>query len=188
MIVRIVRRVTFGSLVLLVVAAAALAGIGWHQGYRLYVVHTGSMVPALRPGDAVLDRPAPRAVHPGEVVTFSIHSGPDSVVTHRVVSVDGSVVKTKGDANRTVDPWTLSMAQIVGTAVVLMPRVGYVIVYLKQPLGLASLVTVAVGLTLLWQLFFPPPSSRGEAPAPASGPRRRHRRAGKAGASSVAAG
>jgi hypothetical protein len=33
---------------------------------------------------------------------------------------------------------------------------GYVLVYLKQPQGIASITTAFIGLALLWQLFFPP--------------------------------
>ncbi len=147
------------AVVLLVVLAATTGGLAWHQGYRLYVVHTGSMAPALRPGDAVLDAPAPTSVHPGEVVTFTVHSGPDSVVTHRVASYSDGIVHTKGDANRTADPWTLHLSQVVGTVAAFLPRGGYVLVYLKQPQGLGSILTVTLGLALLWQVFFPSGSS-----------------------------
>ncbi len=168
---RIVRRVALGVVVLLLGAAATVAGVGWHEGYRLYVVHTGSMVPALRPGDAVLAAPAPSSVRPGEVVTFTVLSGPDSVVTHRVVSVADGLVSTKGDANRTPDPWTLHLSQVVGTAAAFLPHAGYLLVYLKQPQGLASVVVAALGLVLLWQLFFPAePERRVGAHSPRSDP------------------
>jgi signal peptidase len=91
----------------------------------------------------------------GEVVTFRYPSGPDTVVTHRVASSSGDIVHTKGDANRTADPWTLHLSQVVGTQVTPLPRAGYVLVYLKQPAGLASLVTTVLGLVLLWRVFFP---------------------------------
>jgi signal peptidase len=118
------------------------------------------MSPSLRPGDAVLAAPAPSAVRPGEVVTFTVHSGPDSVVTHRVVSVVDGLVSTKGDANRTPDPWTLHLSQVVGTAAAFLPHAGYLLVFLKQPQGLASVVVVMLGLVLLWQLFFPSEPAR----------------------------
>lgn len=158
------------STALVIVVLVTVGGLAWYQGYHLYIVHTGSMVPALRPGDAVLDAPAPASVHPGEVVTFTVHSGPDSVVTHRVASYSGGIIHTKGDANRTVDPWTLHLSQVVGTATMFLPRAGYVLVYLKQPQGLASVITVIVSLTLLWQLFFPaaPKPRSGAAPGEAT--------------------
>lgn len=172
---RIVGRLATGTVALVLAGVALTAALAWHHGYRIYVVHTGSMVPALRPGDAVLDRPAPRAVHPGEIVTFSVNSGPDSVVTHRVAAVSGGVVKTKGDANRTVDPWNLQMSQVVGSADETLPAVGYLLVYLKQPQGIASAVTIVLALSLLWQVFFPSVAVVERAPRPTR--RGRHRRA-----------
>lgn len=136
----------------LVVGGAAYA---WHEGYRLYIVHTGSMEPTLMPGDAVLDRPAPAAVQPGQIITFR-YAGPDSVVTHRVASFADGVVHTKGDANATVDPWTLPMSSVVGEPARILPGAGYVLYYLKQPTGLASIFIAVVSLVLLWGLFFPP--------------------------------
>ncbi len=157
------------------VGALGLAAIGWHQGYRLYVVHTGSMTPALRPGDAVLDRPAPGAVRPGEIVTFTVHSGPDSVVTHRVDSIAGDAIKTKGDANPTPDPWTVRLSEVVGSKVMTLPHIGYLLVYLQHPQGVASLITTFLALALLWQLFFPPTHTEpGESDARPRSHRPRH--------------
>ena len=174
-----VRRLATASVVVMIVGVTVIAGISWHQGYRLYILHTGSMSPTLRSGDVVLDAPSPQAVHAGELVTFAFHSGPDSVVTHRVASTANGVVRTKGDANRTVDPWTLHLSQIVGTVVVRLPDAGYALVFLKQPTGLAAILTVSIGLALLWQLFFPgevPENSQAEAARSAAHRRRRSRR------------
>jgi signal peptidase I len=151
--------------VVVLAVVGATTAVAWHQGYRIYVVHTGSMSPGLRPGDAVLVAPAPDPPRPGDVVSFAVHSGPDSVVTHRVVAVVDGRVSTKGDANRTADPWTLSLSQIVGRAVATLPWAGYVLVYLRQPQGLASMAVLLLGLVLLWQLFFPP----GQAGSPVAG-------------------
>jgi signal peptidase len=120
------------------------------------------MTPALRPGDAVLDRPSPSSVAVGEVVTFGVNSGPDAVVTHRVNAIDSSGIKTKGDANRTADPWTVKLSDVVGTKVATLPYMGYVLVYLQHPKGVASVVTTTLALILLWQLFFPPTTPDGD--------------------------
>lgn len=158
-----IRRIAWGLVALAVTGAIACAAMAWNAGYRIYVVHTGSMMPTLNPGDAVLDRPAPMAVHSGQVVTFTVHSGPDTVVTHRVASVSNGEIQTKGDANRTVDPWTLRISQVVGSKVLTLPYAGYLLVYLQHPQGIASVLTAVVALILLWQLFFPPaPGASGE--------------------------
>ena len=112
------------------------------------------MVPALAPGDAVLDRPASSGVRPGDVVTFAVRSGPDLVVTHRAMSVTGDLITTKGDANETADPWTVRTQHVVGVPQLTLPRVGYVLVFLQQPQGALALLTSGLALIMLWQLFF----------------------------------
>jgi signal peptidase I len=146
-------RISFGVLLAFFVVVLAGAALLVHDGYRVYVVHTGSMIPAYNPGDVVVDSPA-TALRPGEVITF-FHSGlSNDLVTHRITGLSKGVIHTKGDANATADVWDIRPDQVQGSVVTSVPYVGYALVYLKQPLGFASLLTVAGGLLLLWQLFF----------------------------------
>jgi len=139
---------------LLVVAfLTGSAAVVWsHVGLQAYVVRTGSMSPTIQPGDAVLDTAGHPDLRRGEVVTFRLADG--GLVTHRVHTVRGDAVKTKGDANRTPDPWTVAPDQVVGTVRHTLPRMGYVMVYLQQPAGIGSLVSALLALFLAWQLFF----------------------------------
>lgn len=155
---------------LVVASLAATAVVAWDHGYRLYVVHTGSMVPTLRPGYAIIDGPAPRALHPGEMITFRYNSGPDRVITHRLVSDNAGVIRTKGDANKSPDPWKLSASQVAGTPVMVLPALGYLLVYLRQPTGAASMVTFVLMIMLLWDLCFAANDPEGRR---ASRPRKR---------------
>ncbi|HEX2902966.1 MAG TPA: signal peptidase I [Jatrophihabitans sp.] len=160
---------------MLVVLGAGLSGaLLYHNGYRLYVVHTGSMVPTYNPGDVVLDRPASRPV-PGEVITFRTGPGSAEVVTHRVVSVSqAGMIHTKGDANATADAWVIQPDMVRGVAVRPLRNLGYLLVFLRQPFGIAALATGTFALYLLWGLFFgdepsateqsPDPPRRGRAP------------------------
>lgn len=168
---RLLRTVAICALAACAVGAITAAAVGWHEGYRIYVVHTGSMTPSLRPGDAVLDRPSPDSVAIGEVVTFSVKSGPDSVVTHRVNAVDADGIKTKGDANPTPDPWTVQLSDVVGSKLRTLPYAGYVLVYLQHPQGIASVLAVLIAAILLWNLFFPPAPARADNTAQ---PRHKH--------------
>ena len=88
---------------LLALAVIGTAAARYAQGYRAYVVHTGSMSPTYRPGSLVIDRPTNGHYHRGEVITFRHSEGNDDLVTHRVVAVTPKGIHTKGDANRTAD-------------------------------------------------------------------------------------
>jgi signal peptidase len=138
----------------LIVAALGVTVVVTGGPGNLYVVHTGSMSPTLRPGDAVLDAPAGRP-HVGQVVTFRMPG--EGVVTHRVVRASRDDVRTKGDANRTADAWRVPNDDVVGVVRHRLPYVGYAIVYLQQPTGAASVIAILVSLLLAWRLFFPLP-------------------------------
>lgn len=136
---------------LLIFGASAMVFLG---GYRPYAVKTGSMLPAYRPGDLVVDRQA-GTYKVGDVITFRPASNPDQVITHRIVAVDGTNFRTQGDANATVDPWTVAESDIVGKVVRHVSGAGYVLYYVRQPAGIGSLLSVLTGLFLAWRLCFP---------------------------------
>lgn len=149
-----IRRTCMALLLIVIVGAMAGSVALWSSGYQLYVVQTASMVPAISPGDVVIDRPVRDGVRVGDVITFQHSSSPD-LVTHRVTAVTDGQIRTKGDANRTEDAWSIDEAQVHGIVSLAVPLAGFAIVYLRQPSGLASLATVAMAWLLLWQLFFP---------------------------------
>ena len=157
--------VTLFALSLTVVGVTA--AVLWHQGYRVYAVRTGSMTPAYPTGAMVLDGPVPRQISPGDVITFG--SGTSAALTtHRVVQVKGDLLQTKGDANSVADPATVSRASVVGKVLTGIDAGGYFLVFLKQPAGVASVMTMLLSLILLRGLYFPP------------SPPARHRRAQQA--------
>lgn len=156
--------------------------LGRQAGYRLFVVTTGSMRPALPPATLLLVAPAAQ-LRVGDVITF--HPGPTATTTHRVVSVDASGVRTKGDANPSADYWRLTPDQIVGKVVGALPYAGYAVVYVRQPGGVASLLLVGLAVWLAWGLFFP---STATETARAGAPSGRRRRRTPVGAGQQAAG
>jgi signal peptidase I len=175
------RRVLATSMVALVVGVGATIGVLWHEGYRAYVVHTGSMVPNYNPGDLVIDRPASGHYQRGEVITFRHSALSSDVVTHRIVSVTAAGIRTKGDANPTADAWVIRPNQVRGAAAWRLPGFGYVAVFVQQPFGIAALATGVVMIALLWSLFFPSdPPVRGS-PATARHRARRGRHAARPG-------
>jgi signal peptidase I len=167
------RKAVLGALAALVLALAVTGGVFWAKGYRVYVIHTGSMVPTYRPGSVVVDGPAPKTVQVGEVITFRHSDLTSDVVTHRVVGVTAAgLIHTKGDANATPDAWDIRPDQVRGTTRFSVPGLGYLLVFLKQPTGIGALATALFGLIALWSVCVPPePSSSG----PGGGAHRRAR-------------
>lgn len=121
------------------------------------VVLTGSMEPALEPGDVVFLETdiAVDEVREGDVITFHPHAAADETYTHRVVEVasntGGTVLVTKGDANEGPDPMRTDDSMLVGRVDRSLPAYGKAIVVgqdlpLELSLVVLSLVTVAVEL------------------------------------------
>jgi len=112
--------------------------------YRVYVIHTGSMAPAIPSRSAVLVHVG--HYHAGQVVSFRVHG---ETVTHRLVAIghDGTIV-TKGDADTSTDPWRVPRSSILGGVVLAPHFVGFALVYLRSPLGAASIL---LALLAVWQ-------------------------------------
>jgi signal peptidase I len=142
-------------------AVAAVAGVILSVtapalfGYRSLIVLSGSMSPAIGTGDVVVERPvSPLELRVGDVVTFQDPDREGRAVTHRIraIRVRGGVVDvtTRGDANGTVERWSVATSGMVGRVVYHVWKIGYLLVWLRSPLGrLLFLVVPAVGLVAL---------------------------------------
>jgi signal peptidase I len=95
--------------------ALDLLGQGLHSGNAIRLVVNGSsMLPLLRPGDAVwLEAIDPAALQPGDLVTIRQQN---ILLTHRLIVVGPSSWQTKGDNNRLADP-PLGAEAILGRSV-----------------------------------------------------------------------
>lgn len=149
--VRLVVTVFALGLLVIVLGAAWI----WHDGYRLYAVRTGSMAPTFPTGAVVVAAPPSGPIVPGDVVVF--RSGGVGLTTHRVMTVDGGLLETKGDANVTPDASAVPQSAVIGRVVAGTSRLGYVVVFLQQPPGVASVMTMLLCLMLLRSMFFATP-------------------------------
>jgi signal peptidase len=151
---KLLRRLVAALLVTLALGTAGTAAFFWHEGYRVFAVRSGSMAPTYLPGDLVIDEPAPTTYAVGDVITFASFGGFAEVTTHRVVDVDERL-RTKGDANTVVDTAQVDISRVVGRVVGAIPDAGYVLVFFKQPAGVAGAMSGALTLVFLWRLCFP---------------------------------
>jgi signal peptidase len=122
-----------------------------------YVVLSGSMEPAISPGDAVVvDSVDPTTIDRGDVITFTRGTG-GVPVTHRVVDIrdgDGGLVfETKGDANEDADPEPVAAEQVTGEVWFVIPFIGHVIFFANTPAGLIVLVGIPIVGFVLSELY-----------------------------------
>lgn len=132
-------------------------------GYRTATMLTGSMTGTIDPGDVIVSVPMPTdRLKVGDVITFHAPVPDQHVETHRVIGVrhtaDGrTIMRTKGDANTTPDPWRATVRDdTVWRTVHVVPMVGNVVRALRTPLighGLwwgALVGLVLLGTSIIW--------------------------------------
>lgn len=137
------------ALVLLIAAALAPRAFG----YGSYVVTGGSMEPTIPKGAVVVTRRLdPAELEVGDIATFAIEATPATLVTHRVVAIEGAgptrAIRTRGDANGAVDTRPMDVSQPVARAVYWVPVAGYMVSYLSEPAG--RILLIGFTLLLLW--------------------------------------
>lgn len=144
-------------------------------GERAVVVLSGSMEPAFSPGDLLIEQSIePSEVKIGQVVTFR-EPGTDRSITHRVRQVEAKgsrlVFTTKGDADNSVERWSIAANGELGQPVRRIPAIGHLAMLAKTPLGLLGIVILPLLLLGSWEILriWRPSESRVEVPAEAHG-------------------
>ncbi|HZT96437.1 MAG TPA: signal peptidase I [Chloroflexota bacterium] len=151
-----VRRLTSGILTVVVILIG-VSGIGvLSHKWSLATIDTGSMRPALSPGDVAILRPEPLAqLRVGQIVAFHPPHEASVTIIHRIVTLSressGVVIQTKGDANNARDQWKAflpgSTAWVEWGAI---PKLGYVTV-MAQMAGVRFAILLAlVGIAVTW--------------------------------------
>jgi signal peptidase len=113
--------------------------------YQIKVVLSGSMEPEIKTGSIVVIKPA-KQYNIGDVVIFGKDTRTDIPTTHRLVSsraVDGVMLyTTKGDANNAPDNTEIRLPDIHGKVLFSVPYAGYVLDFIKKPLGLVIVIVI----------------------------------------------
>ncbi|GAA6526953.1 signal peptidase I [Intrasporangium sp. DVR] len=146
-------------------ALVTLAGLAYLApgvlGYERYVITGGSMSGTFEKGALVLERPVAVAeLQVGDVITYvpPASSGVSTLVTHRITEITSSetgqpVLRTKGDANADVDPWTFSLnAPTQPVVEVAVPHVGWALIALADRQARMLVIGIPASLVALYSL------------------------------------
>lgn len=139
---------------MLVVPCLVLAGLGFlyfAPDYNLYLVRSESMEPAIDMGDLIITGPVDgllsRQLAPGTVITYEHNK---ETVTHRIDSIEGAAITTKGDAVEDPDPWTVEMSSVRGVYMFKIPYVGYLTSFVQTKKGWFLTILLPAAALVLW--------------------------------------
>jgi signal peptidase I len=159
-------RGALGTLALIVcLALAAIMLLPALLGYQRYVITGGSMTGTIDRGSIAFDKPVPvEQLRIGDVITYRPPgAAPGHRVTHRIVAIRRArgnrlEFRTKGDANRSPDPWRFVLRGPTQARVAFhVPYAGYALSALMDRdtrmlvIGLPALVLALSLLVGLWR-------------------------------------
>ncbi|MBT9168992.1 MAG: Signal peptidase I W [Syntrophomonadaceae bacterium] len=132
--------------VLLIVSVFPIAG-----NYKIMVVQSGSMAPAIKMGSIVVVKPADE-YKIGDVITFGPYSRTKAPTTHRIFDikvVNGEPVYiTKGDANNAPDQREITKRDVLGRVLLSVPYLGFAVDFVKKPIGFALIIIVPAAIII----------------------------------------
>lgn len=174
MLLRLTARATIACLGSMVVWAVLPLGLGWQPT----VVMTGSMRPAIQPGDVVVTRGVPAAaLRAHQVVLVPDPDHPGRLRLHRLDRIGpGGRLVLRGDANSSADSSTVRADDVRGVGVLRVPLVGSPARALRTG-DWVRLAVILSGLVLLVGLAYGGRRDRRDRPSgPPMGTRRTRRR------------
>jgi signal peptidase len=160
------RGVLDAFVIMIIISAVVLLLTPRLMGANLLVVVSQSMEPTIPMGSIVVSHPqaVDEEISVGEVITFSVADlGSEEVfVTHRVVEAIRNGVdvryRTQGDGVNESDLILVAPDQIVGRMWFSLPLVGYLVAFIRTPLGYLTLVGLPALLFILhewWEILRP---------------------------------
>lgn len=117
---------------------------------KVLIVNSGSMAPVVNRGDLIFIHSA-KIYKTGETITFCQDKNCKILVTHRVFDLrleQGRLIYiTKGEANDLPDTREIKTEEIVGKVIFIVPYLGYVAGFIKQPI--VAILLICILLILL---------------------------------------
>jgi signal peptidase len=94
------------------------------------------MQPVFKSGDLIISVPADSFLAGDTGVgSIIVYQSSDELVTHRIISIEGEQLITKGDANEDPDARTLALSQVSGVFLFSIPVLGYAVDFVQSKTG-----------------------------------------------------
>lgn len=123
--------------------------IAFSFGYKPYVVISGSMEPEIPTASIAFINTNYEfnKIKKGDVIAFKNVGG--TFIIHRVYDINNGLISTKGDANNTVDEFTITKENYIGKEILIIPYIGYLVVNFKTKYGLIFLLMFFIIISVI---------------------------------------
>ena len=142
----------FGLLTMIIAVVMVAPGL-ISGSTQILTVMSESMSPAIGVGDVIIVKSVdPATLKIGDIITYAPQKY-GVVITHRIIDIEenGDFV-TKGDANRRNDINNVDPAQVIGKCDMILPYLGYLTHYARQPIGFIILILVPTILLIVIEI------------------------------------
>lgn len=120
--------------------------------FKSMIVLSGSMSPALKPGDLIIDKNIEaKDIKLGDIITYKLNN--NIIITHRVTDIvnrnEEIFFKTKGDANNVEDEALISEDKVIGKYALKIPYAGFALNFIKGKMGFALFIIIPAVLLII---------------------------------------
>jgi signal peptidase len=142
---RIIKKIFFGLFLLIsltylfTVVSPIIFKDFYPYGIRTAIVLTGSMEPTLAINDFIIVK-KPNNIELNDIVSYKSDNSKKEIL-HRVVSINGDEIITKGDANNKEDV-PININQISGVYIGKVKYLGKIISFFTKPIGFSIAITI----------------------------------------------
>ena len=99
------------------------------------------------------DGPLGPEIAPSAIVTYEREG---NLITHRILSIDGEMLTTKGDANEDPDPWPVAVSSVTGVNLFKVPYLGYLNDFIRTKTGWFLVIIIPAFLLvafIIWEIY-----------------------------------
>jgi len=143
--------------ILAILTLLSLLIIVLQKDLSLFTVTGDSMSPALPAGSIAIVQPvAGSEISTDDIIAYHAPGGRGTTVTHRVVEVtnegESLSFQTAGDGNDNSDKSPVPSENVVGKVIFHIPYVGFVLSFVKQPVGYCLLIGLPALVIILIEM------------------------------------
>ncbi len=148
---RIIKKIVFALFLLIsltylfIVVSPIIFKDFYPFGIRTAIVLTGSMEPTLAINDFIIVK-KPNNIKINDIVSYKSDESKKEIL-HRVISINGDEIITKGDANNKVDK-PIDVSQVSGVYIGKVKYLGKIIKLVTKPIGLSLTITIVMIIML----------------------------------------